>query len=133
MAYLRILKSAQWLVCSLVLTACSHDYHLMKVEEQLGSYGAAIRWSLFKRAMNFYAKPPSPMPDWQALKNIKVTGYQPLFRDEPGDGNVVLQTVEIRYVHLDDVVERTLTEEQHWRYDDDQSRWLLESGFPAFK
>ena len=103
----------------------------MKMEEQLNGYGGAIRWSLFKRAMEYFASPPTP--DWQALKKVKVTSYQPIFRDALADGKVVLQSVEIRYLPADSVVEKTLTDEQRWHYDEAKGRWLLETGLPQFK
>ncbi len=129
----RIFSAARGLALSLALTACSHDYHLMKMEEQLNSYAGAIRWSMFKKSLDFYEHPPSPMPDWQALRDIQVTYYQPMFRDILSDGNLVLQTVEIRYVRSNNVVERSITEDQRWRYDENKNRWLLQTGFPQFK
>jgi hypothetical protein len=133
MAHPRTIRAARALALSLALSACSHDYHLMKMEEQLNSYAGAIRWSLFKKSLEFHEHPPSPLPDWKALRDIKVTYYQPLFRDTLSDGNLVLQTVEIKYIHGYDMVERSITEEQRWRYDEDRSRWLLQTGFPKFK
>jgi hypothetical protein len=118
---------------SLMLTACSHDYQLMKRDEQLNGYRSAIRWSLFKKSLNFHAHPPSPLPDWDALQNIKVTSYEPLSQDTQSDEKLMLQTVKIRYVYLDNVVEKTITDEQRWRYDDEKGRWLLETGLPPFK
>jgi hypothetical protein len=105
----------------------------MKMEEQLNGYGGAIRWGLFKRAMEYSAGPSIPAPDWRALQNVKVTSYQPIFRDTFPSGKIVLQTVEIRYVRADDIVERTLTDEQRWRYDEEKGRWLLETGLPRFR
>lgn len=129
---MRISQTARWLALSLTLSACSHDYQLMRMEEQLNSYGGVIRWSLFKRALDYYARPPSPPPDWQALRDVKVTYYQPLFRDALNEGKIILQTVEIRYLYKG-VVEHTLTDEQRWEYDENKSRWLLATGFPNFK
>jgi hypothetical protein len=137
MTYFRILTAARWMALSLALTACAHDYQLMKMEEQLNGYAGAIRWSLFKKSLDFHAHPPSPLPDWEALQNIKVTSYQALSRDTQDDADndlkIVLQTVEIRYVTSNNVVEKTITDEQRWRYDNDKSRWLLETGLPVFK
>lgn len=129
----RIWAVAAWLGLGPALPACTHDYQLMRMDEQLNGYAGAIRWSLFKKSLDYYARPPSPLPDWQALKDIKVTYYQPLFRDVLDEGKVVLQTVEIRYVRGNQMVERSLTQDQRWRYDEDKNRWLLETGFPVFK
>lgn len=133
MALSRTLKSVTWFACVLLLTACSHDYQLMRTEAELNGYGAAIRWSLFKRAVEYLADPYTNPPDYQALKEIKVTAYQPIFRDLLPSGNYCLQTVEIRYLTGGGIVERTLTDEQRWRYDENRGRWLLDTGLPKFK
>ena len=132
MAFSR-LSRALALVTSVLLAACSHDYQLMKTEEQLHGYEAAIRWNLFKRAMDYLASPPTPSPDWRALDQIKVTGYKATFRDLFPSGKFLLQTVEIRYLPAGSVVERTLIDEQRWRFDEDRDRWLLETGLPKFR
>lgn len=129
----RIPRGLPALALALALAGCSHDLQLMKMEEQLNGYGGAIRWSMFKKAMDYYAAPLKSQPDWQALHDIKVTYYQPAFRDMSDDGKMVLQTVEIHYVGADGVVERPLTDEQVWLYNEDKGRWLLSSGFPRFK
>jgi hypothetical protein len=133
MAYSRTLKLAFWFVFGLMLTGCAHDYLLMKTEEQLNGYAAAIRWNLFKRAVDYLATPPNPSPNWQALDQIKVTGYKATFRDLLPSGKIALQTVEIRYLTGGGVVEKTLIDEQRWRFDDNRDRWLLETGLPKFK
>lgn len=133
MYYARIGKAFRLLACGLALTACSHDYLLMRTEEQLHNYEAAIRWSLFKRAAEYLADPSKHNPDWKKLDRIKVTGYQAKFRDLLPSGNVLTQTVEIRYLTANGVVEDKLIDEQRWRYDEEQRRWVLETGLPKFK
>lgn len=133
MIYARIGKALRLIVGCLALTACSHDYLLMRTEEQLHGYEAAIRWSLFKRAAEYLADPSKFTLDWKRLDRIKVTGYQAKFRDLFPSGKVLTQTVEIRYLTSNGVVEDMLTDEQRWRYDDARDRWLLETGLPKFK
>jgi hypothetical protein len=132
MAYSRTLKTALWFACGLLLAGCSHDYQLMKTEEQLNGYGAAIRWNMFKRAVDYLAAPPHPSPNWKEFDQIKVTAYKPTFRDLLPSGNVALQTVEIRYIPADSVVEKAITDEQRWRFDEARGRWVLETGLPKF-
>jgi hypothetical protein len=133
MAYTRTLKMALGFVGYLLLTACSHDYQLMKTEEQLNAYGAAIRWNLFKRAVDYLATPPHPAPNWTELDQIKVTAYKPTFRDLYPSGMYATQTVEIKYIPANSVVEKTLVDEQRWRFDEARDRWVLESGLPKFE
>lgn len=133
MALSRTLKSIHWFAIILLLTACSHDYKLMKAEQEFNGYGAAIRWSLFKRARDYLADPYRQPFDWDLLQQIQVTSYQPIFRDLFPSGKYATQTVEIRYLTGGGVVERTLTDEQRWRFDEARDRWLLDSGLPKFK
>jgi hypothetical protein len=45
-------------------------------------------------------------------------------------GKVMMQTVEIRYIPPGSVVEKTVIDQQRWRFDEDDNRWVLESGLP---
>lgn len=102
----------------------------MKMEDQVSSYGAAVRWNLFKKAIAYLAEPPARSPDWKALAETKVTAYTLQFRDLLPSGKVMMQTVEIRYIPPGSVVEKTLIDQQRWHVDDDSGRWLLETGLP---
>jgi len=115
----------------LSLTACSHDLHLMKMEESLASYGAAIRWGQFERAADYQAG--YQPPDLVFLKNIHVSSYNPIYRKEFDEGMRAEQVVEIRYYREDEGVEKSLTDRQSWRYDQKKKQWFLESGLPRFQ
>ena len=133
MALFPTIKPLSWFALVLLLSACSHDYQLMRTEETLNQYGAAIRWSLFKRAVTFLADPSKEKLGWKELGKVEVTHYKPTFRDLFPSGNILIQTVEIHYLTGGGIVERSLTDEQRWRYDEAQERWLLETGLPKFK
>jgi hypothetical protein len=115
----------------LFLGGCSHDYKLMRAEEHFNGYGTAIRWNLFKRALTYLSRPPRPV-DWRYLKEVKVTGYRLEFQDLLPSNKVAMRTVEISYIPPGSVVETRLLDEQRWRFDDVQDRWLLETGLPKF-
>jgi len=125
-------KAPFWFALTALLSACAHDYDLMKMEEQVSGYGAAIRWNLFKKAVTYLAVPPARSPDWKALAETKVTAYTPQFRDTLTSGKVMMQSVEIRYIPPGSVVEKTLIDQQRWHFDDDTGRWMLETGLPPF-
>lgn len=118
---------------SIFFTACSHDYQLMKTDEQLNGYGAAIRWGLFKKAAYYLSEPPQTVVSWDKLEKIKVTAYKPSFRDVYPSGKIITQTVEIHYLLDASIIEKTLIDEQRWRLDEEQDRWVLETGLPHFK
>lgn len=124
------IQTARWAILAFGLTACTHDLHLLKMEESLTSYGAAIRFGMFERAADFQAVRKAP--DLKALKEIHVSSYDPVYRKELDDGNRVEQTVEIHYYHEDQGVEKSITDHQSWRYDKEKLQWFLESGLPKF-
>lgn len=103
------------------------------MEEALNSYGSAIRWGLFQKAWGFQGDKLKPAPDFKSLKTIKVTGYDSVFRSVQDEGNTVLQTVEIRYIDNERLVEKSLTDEQKWHFDVEKKQWLLDSSFPKFE
>lgn len=119
--------------CSWVLAACSHDFRLMQQEEYLSQYGDAIRWSQFWRVADFQSRPSSRQAVSDNLDQVQISSYTPLYRQEQDDGRLLLQTVEIRYIRKRDLLEHHLIDHQRWRFDTDQSRWLLESELPRFE
>lgn len=125
------LKTAYWFALIILLSSCSHDYELMKMEEQVSGYGSAIRWNLFKKAVTYLDPPPLKTPDWNSLAQVKVTSYRPQYRDVLPSGMVMMQSVEISFIPPGSVVEKTIVDQQRWRFDEDDNRWVLESGFPA--
>jgi len=127
-----MVKDTFLLVMFLLMSACSHDYDLMRMEEQVSGYGAAIRWNLFKKAVAYLDPAPSPSPDWQSLAEIKVTSYTPQFRELLPSGKVMMQSVEIRYLPPGSVVEKSLLDQQRWHLQEGSERWVLETGLPRF-
>ena len=117
----------------LFLLGCSHDLHMMKTEEEMNSYGSAIRWGLFEKASDFQPPDKRAALDTDFLKDIRVTSYDPKYRSEEDGNSIVKQTVEIRYYHEQNSVEHSVTDRQTWRFDKEKDRWFLESGLPKFK
>lgn len=115
------------------LWGCSHDFGLMRFEESINGYRSAIRWGMFEKALMFHANADSMNIDFSKLKNLKVTSYQPLARREFEGGKTATQTVEIRYVDMERLAEKTITDKQVWHYDEARGTWVIDSGFPKFR
>jgi len=49
------------------------------------------------------------------------------------NSKILEQTVEIRYFNEQVGVEKTITDHQVWRYDEDIGKWMLETDLPAFR
>jgi hypothetical protein len=46
------------------------------------------------------------------------------------DGKGLVQEVEIKMFNKNQARERTILDEQYWKYDEERERWLLHSGLP---
>ena len=68
--------------------------------------------------------------DMDRLRLFRVTAYV-LRSSIPFDGGMGLhQTVEIRMFNKNRAVERTVIDQQEWRYNSERERWFLHSGLP---
>ena len=126
------------LLCVLVLVGCA-TYTRQKQQDRFEditkAYGDAIRWGKYEVANGFRGmkEREEKKPDFEYLKNIKVTSYELKAVNISGDGNAVQQDVEIEYYKIDQFIERTITDSQLWKYDEEEGRWLLDSELPDFK
>jgi hypothetical protein len=106
-----------------------------KFSEVSKAYGEAILWSHYEAA-NLYRKSGAAAgetTDFEKLKNIKVAMYDVMQVDLSEDKRRVNQVVEIKYYKLDNMIIKTVRDEQLWEYDSDEDRWYLSSGLPQFK
>jgi hypothetical protein len=125
------MKKAAMLTLYLMLLNCSGQEKRVKLDNALNDYGRAIRWGLYQNATEFGRSRSAPgFPD---SKDIRVTAYEPLRREQREEGDLVLQSVEIRYYDLQVGKEKRLIDEQWWRYDVSRKRWFLETDLPRFK
>jgi hypothetical protein len=99
------------------------------------AYESTIRWGKIAAAYDFL------LPDIAAtaeipkgLDEIKVTGYDRLTGLIPTDEDRkrFRTSASIRYVHIDRQVERSITDQQVWEWDDDAKRWWRANPVPAF-
>ena len=99
------------------------------------AYESTIRWGKIAAAYDFL------LPDIAAtaevpkgLDEIKVTGYDRLTGLMPTDEDRkrFRTSASIRYVHVDRQVERSITDQQVWEWDDEAKRWWRANPIPAF-
>jgi hypothetical protein len=119
-------------VC-LVFSACAHDMGQMKKDEALNAYRTAIRWSAFEQACAQQSGQTGADKVSEELRDVHVTGYDVVAAQENRESQSLHQRVAIRYYRDGDVVERTVIDEQNWRYDEDKGQWVLDSPLPRFK
>jgi hypothetical protein len=121
----------------MVLAGCAAMESRSRMEQLdnlLRGYARAMTWSDFEVAYTATrAAQETPLPDAAALKQIKVTSYEPAAPLVEQDGKTIKRVARIRYVHISRMAELSLTTDEEWKYSDEAKRWYLQSGFPQFK
>jgi len=124
--------------CLFLTTACA-SLSGVKQEELFEtasySYEQALLFGKYEAAHSFTkVEPPKKhITDLKRFKMIKVTSYELIALKVLEDRNIVTQRVEIRYYFLDSLVEKTIVDNQLWKYYPEEKTWYLESGLPDFK
>jgi hypothetical protein len=99
------------------------------------SYENTIRWGRIPAAYDFLRPDivgTAEIP--KGLDEIKVTGYDRLTGLIPTDEERqrFRTSAVIRYVHIDRQVERSVTDQQVWEWDDEAKRWWRANPIPSF-
>jgi hypothetical protein len=99
------------------------------------SYKQALLFGRYEAASGFRKVQPSGLQaiNFKQLKKIKVTNYELITIKVSKEKSLIHQTVEIRYFNRDYMIEKTLVDNQLWRYDAEDNAWYLESGLPDFQ
>ena len=122
-------------VAALTLAACSSNQVEKSRSEAFKEYETIIRWSQWDAAADFIApeyqeEHPITRLDMDRLRLFKVTTYNIRSTGIFDEGMTARQTVEIKMFNTHQAVERTIIDEQEWRWNEDAQRWLLHSGLP---
>ena len=104
-------------------------------DDRLKQYESIVRWSEWDGAVNFLApaylvEHPVSRLEMERLHMFKVTNYTQRSFAVYDEGMSAMQTVEIKMFNSTQAVERTIIDEQVWRYDPELKTWLLHSGLP---
>jgi hypothetical protein len=122
---------------AVLLAACAAmPNEVYQRDQTLTEYGAAIRWSEFEQAIEFVdpqLRGQQPLSDLERerFKQIQVTGYDVKNKAVGADGGID-QLVEIRLISKNTQRERTIHDQQHWRWDLASKRYWLTTGLPDF-
>ena len=119
----------------LALTACSSNQVDKSRGEAFKQYETIIRWSQWDAAADFIspeyiAEHPISRLDMDRLRLFRVTSYTVRSTGVYDEGMTARQTVEIKMFNNTKGVERTIVDEQEWRYNETTQRWQLHSGLP---
>ncbi len=123
--------------CVLLLIGCT-TFAVRKQQEQFEIashvYEQALLLGKYEVANGFRKEQASgnkPL-NFERLRKIKVTSYELRAIKVTKDKSLVNQTVEIKYYHLDYLIEKTIIDKQRWKYNSVEKRWYLQSGLPDF-
>lgn len=103
--------------------------------EAFKQYETIVRWSQWDAAADFIApeylvEHPITRLEMDRLRLFRVTAYTVRSTGVFDEGLTARQVVEIKLFNANQAVERTIIDEQEWRYHEDVKRWLLHSGLP---
>jgi hypothetical protein len=123
------------LATALLLAGCPSNAVDKSRGEAFKQYETIIRWSQWDAAADFLApeyvaENPISRLDMDRLRLFRVTAYTVRSTGMFDEGLTARQVVEIRMFNAGQAVERTVIDEQEWRYHEDVKRWLLHSGLP---
>lgn len=120
---------------ALALIACTSNPAEKERSETFKQYETIIRWSQWDAAADFIAaeyqmEHPITRLELDRLRLFRVTAYTVRSTGVFDEGMTVKQVVEIKMFNSAQAVERTITDEQEWRYNTEIETWKLYSGLP---
>ena len=130
-----ILRMLVILGLATLLTACPKTKEESDLSDTLLKYDTVVRWAQWDAAVDFVSpeyleEHPVTRLDLDRLRLFRVTQYTVRSAVNVDDGKGLMQEVEIRMFNKNQARERTVLDEQYWKYDEERERWLLHSGLP---
>lgn len=122
-------------LAAMLVAACTPNPVEKSRGETFKQYETIIRWSQWDAAADFIApeyllENPITRLDMDRLRLFRVTAYTVRSTGIFDEGLTARQVVEIKLFNANQAVERTIIDEQEWRWHEDVKRWLLHSGLP---
>lgn len=122
-------------LATMLLAGCATKTRSDALMTTLKAYGSTLRWGDFQSAAQFIdpavraAHPLTPL-QLARYRQVRVSEYD----DGPGPVPVgdfeVRQTAQISLINVHTQSERSIVDQQTWRYDENAKRWWLISGLP---
>ena len=118
-----------------LLSGCPQTKSDKNLSETLKQYETIVRWAQWDAAADFVSieyqeENPITRLDMDRLRLFRVTQYLVRSSAPIDDGNSLVQVVEIRMFNKSQARERTIIDEQYWKYNLETERWKLHSGLP---
>jgi hypothetical protein len=134
------LSALQVILCFCILSflGCAtykDQKQLDTFEKTTDSYELAIRWGYYEMAYKFIRIKDNEKhaPAFDRFEDIKVTSYEIQRINVSENKQSAMQTVEIQYYKINQMIQKTLIDRQSWEYDVTEQKWYLHSGLPDFR
>ncbi|MBF0227922.1 MAG: hypothetical protein HQK76_20965 [Desulfobacterales bacterium] len=139
----RFYKSKSF-ICILILLSLSNigcflgfnKQHISYFEDKAKTYEQVMRWGDLRSAYkSMKADSQNQLQNQNAelLNNIKIISYEVIKLHQEKDNLLVEQSVEIKYYHIDQLVEKIVIDHQRWEYDEENKEYYLTTGLPKFE
>lgn len=130
-----ILRPLLILGMATLITGCPQTREDKDLSETLKQYETIVRWAQWDAAVNFISmeyqqEHPITRLELDRLRLFRVTQYLVRSSTPIDDGNGLIQIVEIRMFNKNQARERSIIDEQHWKYNEETERWKLHSSLP---
>ena len=130
-----ILRTLLVLGMATLLTGCPQTKEDKDLSETLTQYESIVRWAQWDAAVDFVSpeyqrEHPITRLDLDRLRLFRVTQYVVRSSAPVDEGMGLLQIVEIRMFNKNQARERTIIDEQYWKFNPQTERWQLHSGLP---
>ncbi len=130
-----LLRTILLLGMATMLSGCPKTKEQTDLTETLQQYETIVRWAQWDAAVDFVAPEylkdhPIKRLDLDRLRLFRVTQYVVRSSAPVEEGHGLLQSVEIRMFNKNQAKERTIIDEQFWKYNELTERWQLHSGLP---
>ena len=129
------LRTLLMLGMATLLSGCPQTKAEKGLSETLLQYETIIRWAQWDAASDFVSpeylqEHPLTRLDLDRLRLFRVTQYNVRSSAPVDEGKGHIQVVEIRMFNKNQARERSIIDEQHWKYNELTERWQLHSGLP---
>jgi hypothetical protein len=130
-----ILRALLILGVATLLSGCPQSKENKDLSETLLQYETIVRWAQWDAAADFIAPEylkdnPVTRLDLDRLRLFRVTQYMVRSAASIDEGNGLIQVVEIRMFNQNQARERSIIDEQYWKYNEETKHWKLHSGLP---
>ena len=118
-----------------LLAGCPQTKEEKGLSETLQQYETIIRWAQWDAALDFVSpeyleENPVSRLDLDRLRLFKVTQYVVRSGAPLDGGKALVQEVEIKMFNKNQARERSVIDQQLWKYNELTERWQLHSGLP---